>query len=313
MSTILKALRRLEREKNAQSTRPLSEAVAGASPPPRRRRLARWLVAGGVLAGALAIAAVVFLVLPSRDEPEGGDPVEIAATPQKPSPAHPTAKRRRSTARVPAPSASARERPARGTDTAARIVPRAQPAAPPELPPAALSSEVAVVKRIRPANPSSEPSAAEAAPAEASPRSERATEQPARPSGSSEDPEARPKPGSWRPAALEAEKSVQLASAAPAAKPPPTPRAKPPPKPAPPAAESEPIMRSPVPTVYVERTIWHPMAERRVAVVALEGNDETLELHEGDAVGPLVVAKIEPSGVFFVHDGVELRRRVGAR
>jgi hypothetical protein len=68
-----------------------------------------------------------------------------------------------------------------------------------------------------------------------------------------------------------------------------------------------------VPTVYVERTIWHPMAERRVAVVALEGNDQTLELHEGDAVGPLVVGKIEPSGVFFVHDGVELRRRVGAR
>jgi hypothetical protein len=68
-----------------------------------------------------------------------------------------------------------------------------------------------------------------------------------------------------------------------------------------------------VPNVYVERTIWHPMAERRVAVVELEGSDETLELHEGDAVGPLVVGKIEPSGVFFVHDGVELRRRVGVR
>jgi hypothetical protein len=68
-----------------------------------------------------------------------------------------------------------------------------------------------------------------------------------------------------------------------------------------------------VPTVYVERTIWHPMAERRVAVVELEGSDEALELHEGDAVGPLVVGEIEPSGVFFVYDGVELRRRVGAR
>jgi hypothetical protein len=66
-------------------------------------------------------------------------------------------------------------------------------------------------------------------------------------------------------------------------------------------------------TVYVERTIWHPLAERRIAVVELEGSDETLELHEGDAVGTLVVGKIEPSGVFFVHDGVELRRRVGAR
>jgi hypothetical protein len=313
MSTILKALRRLEREKSAQSDRSLSEAVANASPPAPRRRPARWLVAGGVLTGALAIAAVVFLVLPSRDEAEGGDPVEIAATPQKPSPANPTAKHRRRTARARAPSASARERPARGTGAEARIVPSAQPAAPPELPPAALSSEVEVVKRIRPANPASEPSAAKAAPAEAPPRSERATEQPARPAGSAEDPAARPKPGSQRPAAPEAEKSVHLASAAPAAKPPPTPRAEPPPRPAPPGAESESILRSPVPTVYVERTIWHPMAERRVAVIVLEGNDETLKLHEGDAVGPLVVGKIEPSGVFFVHDGVELRRRVGAR
>jgi hypothetical protein len=313
MSTILKALRRLEREKSARSDRSLGEEVANASPPAPSRRPARWLVAGGVLAGALVIAAVVFLVLPSRDEAEGGDPVEIAATPQNPSPARPTAKLRRRTARTPAASAWGRELPARGTGAEARIVPHAQPAAPPELSPSALSSEVEVVKRIRPANPSSEPSAAEAAPAEAPSRSQRATEQPARPSGSAENPAARPKPRSRRPAAPEAEKSVQLASAAPAAKPPPTPRAEPPPGPAPPAAESEPILRSPVPTVYVERTIWHPMAERRVAVVALEGNDETLELHEGDAVGPLVVGKIEPSGVFFVHDGVELRRRVGAR
>jgi hypothetical protein len=313
MSTILKALRRLEREKTAQSDRSLGEAVANASPPAPSRRPARWLVAGGVLAGALAIAAVVFLVLPSGDEAEGGDPVEIAATAQKPSPAHPTAKRRRRTARAPAPSNSGRERPARGTGAEARTVPRARPAAPPELPPAALTSEVEVVKRIRPAKPPGEPSAAEAAPAETPARSERATEQPARLSGSAEAPAAPPKPGSRRPAAPEAEESVQLASAAPAAKPPPAPRAESPPRPAPPAAKSEPPVRSSVPTVYVERTIWHPMAERRVAVVALEGNGETLELHEGDAVGTLVVGKIEPSGVYFVHDGVEVRRRVGAR
>ena len=116
MSTILTALRRLEREKTAQSDRSLNEAVANASPPAPSRRPVRWLVAGGVLAGALAIAAVVFLVLPSRDEAEGGDPVEIAAAPQKPSPAHPTAKRRHRTAKAPAASTSARRaRPARGT------------------------------------------------------------------------------------------------------------------------------------------------------------------------------------------------------
>jgi hypothetical protein len=124
---------------------------------------------------------------------------------------------------------------------------------------------------------------------------------------------ASPKPGSRRSATPEAEESVSLALAAPAAKPPATLRAEPEPKSEPRAAESRPIPRALVPTVYVERTIWHPMAERRVAVVELEGSDEALELHEGDAVGPLVVGEIEPSGVFFVYDGVELRRRVGAR
>jgi hypothetical protein len=308
MSTILKALRRLEREKSAQSARPLNEAVAGASPQPRRRRPARWLVAGGVLTGALAVAAVVFLVLPLRDGEEGGDPIEVAATPQKSSPARPTAKRRRSTARAPKPSKPAREHPARGPSAEERSTRRAKPAAPPGLPPAALSSEVRVVERVRPVNPSREPSAPAASPAAAPPRSERETAESALTPGSAERVAALSKPGSRRSATPEAEESVSLASSAPA-----TLRAEPEPKSAPRAAESQPIPRSLVPTVYVERTIWHPMAERRVAVVELEGSDEALELHEGDAVGPLVVGEIEPSGVFFVHDGVELRRRVGAR
>jgi hypothetical protein len=68
-----------------------------------------------------------------------------------------------------------------------------------------------------------------------------------------------------------------------------------------------------VPDVYVARTLWHPIAERRVAIVEIGEGGEAVELHEGDAIGPLVVGEIEPSGVFFYHDGVELRRRVGAR
>ena len=37
------------------------------------------------------------------------------------------------------------------------------------------------------------------------------------------------------------------------------------------------------------------------------------ELHEGDAIGSLVVSEIGPSSVLFLNDGAPLRRRVGAR
>ena len=78
-----------------------------------------------------------------------------------------------------------------------------------------------------------------------------------------------------------------------------------------PAVESG--VRAFVPSVLVVRTVWHPTAERRVAEIEVEGRPELLLLHEGDAVGPLVVSEIEPSGVVFLHDKVELRRRIGTR
>jgi hypothetical protein len=58
-------------------------------------------------------------------------------------------------------------------------------------------------------------------------------------------------------------------------------------------------------------TVWFRSC-RRLAKVTLAGG-ALRELHEGDAIGPLVVSEIEPSGVVFVRDGVELRRRVGAK
>jgi hypothetical protein len=66
-----------------------------------------------------------------------------------------------------------------------------------------------------------------------------------------------------------------------------------------------------IPALRVESTEWHPSAQRRVAVVALEGADAPLRLQEGDVVGALVVGEIQPSGVIFYHEGIELRRRVG--
>jgi len=310
MSTILKALRRLEREKSERSDRSLREAVASASPPPPRRRRGRWLAAAVLLVGAVAIAAVVFPMLPASDEAEREGPVEIAAAPQKPSPARPAAKRRRSSARPPSIPARDRERTARAAATGSRVQPRGEPAVPPGLPPEALSSDVEVVERIRPAKPAGRTIPTEPAPAGESLQPGPESAPPVAESGSARR-EAEPPTEARRPAAPDAAEGVQLAAAAPAAKPPATSRAEPQPKPA--SRAAEPILRPPVPNVYVERTIWHPLAERRVAVVEVEGSDGTLELHEGDVVGTLVVGKIAPSSVFFVHDGVELQRRVGVR
>lgn len=66
------------------------------------------------------------------------------------------------------------------------------------------------------------------------------------------------------------------------------------------------------PEVVVTRTIWHPSAERRVALVLGAGDSQEREVHEGESVGSLQVLRIEPSDVVFLRDGVEVRQRVGA-
>jgi hypothetical protein len=76
------------------------------------------------------------------------------------------------------------------------------------------------------------------------------------------------------------------------------------------------IERRPIPSVLVTRTIWHPRAERRIAVVERldeSGGAVSLRMREGDRVGSLELVAIEPAAVVFVHNGIELRRRVGAR
>ena len=64
--------------------------------------------------------------------------------------------------------------------------------------------------------------------------------------------------------------------------------------------------------VVVTRTIWHPSADRRVALVRGAGDAQEREVHEGDSVGSLQVLRIEPSDVVFLRDGVEIQKRVGA-
>ena len=66
------------------------------------------------------------------------------------------------------------------------------------------------------------------------------------------------------------------------------------------------------PDVWVERTQWHPSPDKRSAVVRIGEDGEARELREGDAVDGVVVKEIRPSGVLFLHEGAEFKRGVGA-
>jgi hypothetical protein len=83
-----------------------------------------------------------------------------------------------------------------------------------------------------------------------------------------------------------------------------------------PAAIREPenkvVRRAKVPALSVEKTIWHPDADRRVAVVKLIDDEGVLRLKEGDAIGPLVIKTINPGSVLFNHDGIEIKYNVGS-
>jgi hypothetical protein len=237
VSTILKALQRLDEEKRAELGRSLEEQVlarGGAPRTPPGQRSPRWLaiaIAGLALAGAGAW----WLVSPRR-------PPAIARATQLPERAAPVEP-------VPASLSAA---PLETT--------------PPLEPP--------------PAEPLVEPVAvAEVAP----------------------EREAPPAP---RPAPLAA------APAPPAAPDPAPPAASGVPEPAPPAATPDVATIAPRPEVWVERTQWHPTAERRRALVRLAG-DQPRELSEGDAIGALVIREIQPSGVVFLFQGNEFRRGIG--
>jgi len=177
--------------------------------------------------------------------------------------------------------------------------------------------------------PESEPEVAETPPA---PRASLARTRPtppvAEPVGAPEppaaviEPPAPPPPSAApapEPAPLPALEPKPVAKPAPELAPPPKPVAKPAAKPAP-SAKPNPVPPpagpavarvEKLPALVVTRTVWHPDPARRRALVQVEGRAEPLELRHGDAVGALVVANIEPSGVVFRMGDVEVRRKVG--
>jgi hypothetical protein len=63
--------------------------------------------------------------------------------------------------------------------------------------------------------------------------------------------------------------------------------------------------------VSVEKTQWHPAADRRIAWLRVPGETEPHRVVEGDIVDGLLVAAIEPSGVVFEREGEKIRRLIG--
>ncbi len=76
-------------------------------------------------------------------------------------------------------------------------------------------------------------------------------------------------------------------------------------------APSTPVVIPPPPPIRVLETAWHPDAGLRSARVTVGGHGENLDLREGDAVGAVVVVSIHPTSVVFLHGGQEIKKRVG--
>jgi len=288
MSTILKALRRLEDEKAAQTRASLEEEVlSGSASEPTGKRRARV-----VIAAALAVGATAAFVLAALWSPRSGEPNPTPG----PAAAEPFAARPAS--RPGAPEAPPSPTPARRAIAPVAVPPPAYGAPPPiaresgqrELRPIAPSRRAAPVPRP-PSAPRPQPkrvavlrTGTEPAPAEPPARREP-------PLASAREPIQEAPP----PAPPEAEpQAPRVANSEPA-------RA---PQPATPPVPG-------APEVKVLRTVWHPKAERRTAELALGPGDERRVLQEGERIGSLVLLEISPSGVLFEQDGQKLRRRVG--
>ena len=309
MSTILKALRRLEEEKAAGAPRELREEVA-ALPPSRSRSRSRLWLPGAALAGLLAVAGAWWGLAP-RGESEAVAPVarvqEPAAQPSE----------------TPTPPA-APEIPTLPVLPVLPILPELRPA-PPQgevagLPSQAFASRVEVVNRpaAKPRIPMEEPAAPilDAPPSPEPPLSNALPAPSARPAASAPTDPAPKIAASTEPVPAPQPAPPELKPARVARVPAPTSPAPAPDPPAPSRAPVDQALAPPVsnaqsvPSLRVEKTLWHPRPDRREAVIVVDGGSPR-RIHEGDVVAGTLVSEIQPSGVVFERDGETLRRGVG--
>lgn len=276
MSTILRALQRVEGEKDGEAEMGgLREGVVSPGEPLVREGRSRWRIGVGAALAVLLLSFFLWQMLPGEEvtAPSAPPSADVATSPKaSPGPAH----RPEGAAPPPGEFAAEAAMPPSPVEEVRESLPPPVAAAPPEPRP-----------RVTAPPPPIEVPAPR--PVAAPPPSR--IEEPAPPK-----PVAKVPPAPVEPPPPAVELSVQ-----------PSPRLAPPPKPSPPARVA--TLRPP--KVIVKKTVWHPTPERRVARIEVEGHKGPLDLHEGDAVGTLVVAEIQPSGVVFLHGGEKLHRQVG--
>ena len=318
MSTILKALRRLEQDKAVETDRPLQAAVVEpADPVAAATGRGRW-VAGVLAAGAMGAGLVLLL------QWEGREPAPVVSSAPPPSvivsvaPSPPAA---------PAPAVAAPEPPPDVASAEESAVPAGPetPEAPLELgdeapsspPPVATAPEVASAPAVMLPPESQAPDLGApvavappppAAPVEVAPPMEKT---PARVTRLEPRPSA-PKAALPGRAAPASEAGAVVAQ--------PVTRSGDDPSAGEEVRTVEPTHRrvaravSPAaPGVAVLRTVWHPKPERRTAWLESPGEAAPREYREGDHLGTLTLLRIEPSGVVFERDGVEISEKITAK
>ncbi|MBW2270768.1 MAG: hypothetical protein JRH16_19580 [Deltaproteobacteria bacterium] len=318
MSTIMRALRRLEqeRERRVETQRLHGEVVAPSLSPSRMSMLlSRGAWGIGLLLILLGLgsgAAWWWLGMPglAGDGPTAQTPVvatQLAGT--ETSSTRPRDDGSKIPGRIPVappPPARAAERESeRQRVAAAAPIPRATRPVPAEVP-------------ARRAVPIADPVAKErdltsAAPAPARPqppiaRARKVTSLPEVPPIEHEPPVPEPAPRTEP-----SPEQPRVPGAEPKAAPAPKPKVSPVPKAAR-ASKSKPqpsVVANLTPFAVV-RTVWHPKPEKRIAQVA-SADGKKVEVHEGDVYEGLVVEEIQLSSVIFRDGDVTFSRRVSAR
>lgn len=282
MSTILDALRKVQRERSAQAPpADLRGSVTSETPSPARRRRRRS--SGWISALALILAVVAagsWLYSSGRVDAWLGGPSQEERVPTE---AELDALERETREQEAALARADTESGAKEEVTPPTPKPQAPPAETPEIAAerARLEAAIANARAAQEAQREAERAQAEQIQAEERAKAAAATPAPPAPEIQAVAPTPPAAPAKPAPPKAVVAKSARTAPAA---------------RPSPRPAEASAPIQSAFPDVAVESIRWHPIPERRVASLRFE-RQNVPEAHEGDIVAGVQVHRIDPGAV----------------